>query len=74
MHVFGYIRSRAFLLFTMVFTVVLISVMLYLLGITWDLINVLLSGILLCTLFGVLGDYLLYARHLQALKLSLIHI
>lgn len=68
MHVFGYIRSRAFLLFTMVFTVVLISVMLYLLGITWDLINVLLSGILLCTLFGVLGDYLLYARHLQALK------
>ena len=52
MHVFGYIRSRAFLLFTIVFIVVLISVMLFLLGITWDLINVLLSGILLCTLLA----------------------
>jgi uncharacterized membrane protein len=66
MHIYEYMRDRASLLLTICAIVCLIVVMLYLLSISWLLIDVLLIGIILCVLIGTTIDYVLYLRTLRA--------
>lgn len=69
MHIYEYMRDRASLLLTICAIVCLIVVMLYLLSISWLLIDVLLIGIILCVLIGTTIDYIFYLRSLRAFNI-----
>ena len=73
MHIYEYMRDRASLLLTICAIVCLIVVMLYLLSISWLLIDVLLIGIILCVLIGTTIDYIFYVVFAPSIYLPLFH-